>query len=171
MKKTFVLCTLLFVLAVSAQLSFGQKTSKPEEKENFVKGTRLLEQTPFHKDAKKLRESLLLWLIEAPDVSVTLCTDFIKPLFDKKAKYSSELTGQFTFALGAFVIEHPNNKDEKDMYQAGLVSIVNTYQSMLKEKKDAQNNFLDSLVEKKNNNELGQYVEDILNKGGCKKKQ
>lgn len=171
MRKAFALCALLFVFALSTQSPLGQKTSKPEDKENFVKGTRFLEQNPFHKDAKKLRESLLLWLIQAPDVTVTVCTDFIKPLFDKKTKYSSELTVQFTFGLGAFAIEQADNKSEKDMYQGGLESVINAYQSILKEKKDAQNSFLDSLVDKKSKNELGQYVEDILSKGGCKNKK
>lgn len=58
--------------------------------------------------------------------------------------------------MGAFIIKHPDQgKDDKAIYQAGLESVVNAYESMLKEKKEAKNDFLDGLAEKKTKVSLG----------------
>jgi hypothetical protein len=169
MKKLTVLATLFFI-ALFAQSSIGQekKVSTPEEKATFVKGTRLLEQQPFRKDAKELNQALLFWLVQAPDVSVTLCSDFINT---KKYKYSPEVTTQFTYGMGAFIIENPEKaKDEKAVYKAGIESVTRMYEAILVEKPKAVNDLLDKLLEKRKKDELGQYVEEILKNGGCKSK-
>lgn len=160
----------LLITGLSVQIGFAQdkKTSTPEEKATFVKGTRLLEQDPFNKKAKDISKGLLFWLIEAPDVSVTLCSDFLEPV-GKKYKYSPELTGQFTFGMGAFIIENPEKSKDKDaVYAGGLESTSKMYESMLKTKPEAKNQYLDSLVEKRTKGELLQLVTDVLNKGACK---
>lgn len=170
--KQVKLVIALLLIVLTAQISFGQgnKTSKPEDKAAFVKGTRLLEQDPFNKKAKEISRSLLIWLIEAPDVSVTLCTDFLTPI-GKKYKYSPETTGQFTFGMGAFIIENPDKaEDASATYQGGIESVLKMYESMLKEKPNTKNEFLDSLVEKRNKGEIGQFIAAILSKGGCKSK-
>lgn len=164
-----VLPLLLITLTSLTGLGQDNKISKPEDKANFVKGTRVLEQDPFNKNAKKIRASLLFWLIEAPDVSVTLCSDFLT--VGEKYKYSPEITGQFTYGMGAFIIENPGQaKDEKAVYQGGLESVSRMYESMLKEQPKAKNEFLDGLVERRNKGEVGHFVEDVLSKGGCKSK-
>jgi hypothetical protein len=167
--KQVVIVVTAFVILLAAQSSFGQdnKTSKPEEKETFVKGTRVLEQEPFNKNSKKIRSALLFWLIEAPDVSVTLCSDFL-PVGDKY-KYAPEITGQFTYGMGAFIIENPNKAtDQKAVFQGGLESVSRMYESMLKEQPKARNDFLNGLVEKRNNGDVGKFVEEVFSKGGCK---
>lgn len=165
MKHTKLFLAFLTIL-LAASAGFGQ-ASKPEDKASFVKGTRLLEQDPFNKNAKKIRSSLLFWLIEAKDVSVTLCSDFLP--VGENYKYAPEMTGQFTYGMGAFIIENPSKaNDKKSVYQGGLESVSKMYESMLKEQPKAKNEFLDALVEKRNKNEVGQLVEAILNKGGCK---
>ena len=145
MKKSIILMTVCCLLAL-AQISFGQKkTSSAEEKATFVKGTKLLEQEPFHKDAKKISQASLFWLIEAPDVSVTLCSDFIDT---GKYKYSPQVTGQFTFAMGAFIIENPDKaKNDKAIYQAGLESVTRMYEAILAAKPKDTNKDLDKLLE------------------------
>jgi hypothetical protein len=171
MKKIKLIFALL-LLVVTSQTAFAQdnKTSKPEDKAAFVKGTRLLEQEPFNKKAKEISRSLLVFLIEAPDVSVTLCSDLLAPI-GKNYKYSAETTGQFTFGMGAFIVENPAKvNDEKAVYAGGLESVSKMYEARLKEKPNAKNEFLDGLVEKRTKGELGKLVEDVLSKGGCKSK-
>jgi hypothetical protein len=168
MKLITLLIAAVFIL-MAASAGFGQdkKTSTPEEKATFVKGVRLLEQEPFNKNAKKIRSALLFWLIEAPDVSVKLCSDFLN--VDDKYKYSPEMTGQFTYGMGAFIIENPEKaKDDLAVYQGGLESVSRFYETMLKEQPKAKHKFYDDLVEKRNAGELGKFVTDIVSKGGCK---
>ena len=162
----------LLTIGLVVQLGFAQdkKTSTPEEKATFVKGTRLLEQDPFNKKAKDINKGLLFWLIEAPDVSVSLCSDFLDPV-GEKYKYLPELTAQYTFGMGAFIIENPDKaKDEKVVFAGGLESVSRRYESMIKVKPETKNNYLDSLVEKRNKGEISQLVGEILKKGGCKSK-
>lgn len=169
-KIRLIISLVILTLAVHAGFAQNGKSSKPEDKAAFVKGTHFLEQDPFNKKAKEISKSLLVFIIEAPDVSVNLCTDFLTPI-GKKYRYSPETTGQFTFGMGAFIIEHPDKaNDAKAVFQGGLESVSKMYKAMLKQKADAKNEFLDSLVEKRNKGEVGQIVDDILSKGGCKSK-
>ena len=81
------------------------------------------------------------------------------------------MTGQFTFGMGAFIIENPEKKtDEKAVFAGGIESVSRMYESMLKVKPEAKNDYLDTLVEKRNKGETGQLVENILKRGGCKSK-
>src|SRR5262245_49768761 len=75
---------LLFCATVVAQSDRGPST--PEERATAVKSARLLETDPFNKDSKKVREWFLKWLIEIPDISVEICSDYLPPLYGKKNK-------------------------------------------------------------------------------------
>jgi hypothetical protein len=81
--------------------NFGQNKrgpSTPEEKANAVKSARLLERDPLNKDAKEIREWFTRWLIEVPDISVEVCSGYLKPLYAAKDKnYSTEIASQMMF--------------------------------------------------------------------------
>ena len=73
MKRFFITALTLAIVLIGATASLAQNQrgpSTPQERDTAVKIARLLETDPFHKDAKKLRESLLLWIIEVPDLSI-----------------------------------------------------------------------------------------------------
>ena len=162
---------LLFCLTAVAQSDRGPST--PEERATAVKSTRLLETDPFNKDAKKVREWFLKWLIEVPDISVEMCTDYLPPLYGKKSKNNeAELVMQMTFSSAAFIIENPDKaKDKVAVNMAGLEGTLKMYESILKNKPDAKIDFLDQLIAKRDKGELRAYVEDIAAnkcKGGKK---
>ncbi|MBS1808617.1 MAG: hypothetical protein JST84_10540 [Acidobacteria bacterium] len=153
--------SLLFCLTVMAQSKRGPSTS--EERATAVKAARLLESDPFHKDAKKVREWFLMWLIEVPDISVEICTDYLSPLFGTKNKNNeAELATQMTYSSAAFMIEHPEQaKDKVAVSLAGLEGTLKMYQSILNSKPKAKIDFLDQLLVKREKGELRAYVEDI----------
>ena len=161
--------SLLFCLTVTAQNKRGPST--PEERATAVKATRLLESDPFHKDAKKIREWFLHFLIEVPDISVSICTDYLSPLYGTKDKNNeAELAFQMTFARAAFMIEHPDQANDKvAVNMAGLEGTLKMYEAVLKSKPKAKIDFLDQLLGKREKGELRAYVEDIATnkcKGG-----
>src|SRR3712207_4169705 len=126
MKKFTIILTLLFI-ALGAQIGFGQNT--PSDKETLVKAARFLEQKPFDKDAKKIREWAMLYVIQTKDVSVILCTDATKTMLDKKNKNSSELLGQYTIGMAAFKLENPDKKTDENAAQlAGFESALKAYE-------------------------------------------
>ncbi|HKQ91747.1 MAG TPA: hypothetical protein VJZ77_13735 [Blastocatellia bacterium] len=161
---------LLFCLTVVAQSNRGPST--PEERATAVKSARLLETDPFNKDAKKAREWFLKWLIEVPDISVEICTDYLSPLYGKKKNNEAELAIQMTLSSAAFIIENPDKaKDGVAVNLAGVEGTLKMYESILKSKPDAKNDFLDQLIAKRDKGELRAYVEDIAAnkcKGGKK---
>jgi carboxypeptidase Q len=152
---------LLFCITVVAQSNRGPST--PEERAIAVKSARLLETDPFNKDAKKAREWFLKWLIEVPDISVEMCTDYLSPLYGKKNKNNeSELAIQMTISIAAFIIENPDKaKDRVTANLAGIEGTLKMYESILKSKPDAKIDFLDQLIAKRDKGELKAYVEDI----------
>lgn len=156
---SLMLC-LLCSLPVMAQ---KRGPSTPEERATAVKAARLLESDPFHKDAKKVREWFLTWLIQVPDISVEICTDYLSPLFGTKDKnHEAELALQMTLSSAAFIIEHPDQaKDKVAVNLAGLEGTLRMYESVVKNKPKAKNDFLDQLIARREKGELKAYVEDI----------
>ena len=167
---TLAFC-LLFLLNVTAQSKRGPST--PEERATAVKSARLLETDPFNKDAKKVREWFLRWLIEVPDISVVMCSDYLSPLYGGKDKNNEvELAMQLTLSSAAFIIEHSEQANDKVAVNlAGLEGTLKMYESILKSKPKAKIDFLDQLIVKRDKGELRAYVEDVAPnkcKGGKK---
>ncbi len=152
----FVVCLgLLF----SVQSSFGQ-TQEQKDRESFLVNAKLLEQQPFNKNAGAAREWGFKWLVETDQVSVTLCSETMKMIPDKKNKFKSELLMQFTFGQAVFKLENPDQKnDEKAAQLAGIESMLRTYEKMLTENDKARNADLDGLVAKRNSGELKSIVD------------
>src|SRR5215210_9405237 len=96
-KLTLVLgLVFLFGLVAPATLPQKRGPSTPEERAKALQLVRQLEADPLGHDAKEARRWLLLWLTDVPDISVTICSDYLKPLLDKDKNYSSDLFFQMT---------------------------------------------------------------------------
>jgi len=171
MKKLILIVILVLGFAFAGPFSFAQekrKPSTPEERSQAVRITRALESDPLSKDAKDQRERLLYWLIQVPDISVTICTDFLSPLLDKKKNYSTELQMQEMFSSAAFIIENPDKaQDQPAIHLAGLEGTLKAYEAILRVKPKAKLEHLDFLLEKRNKGELDDYVAEVM-KTGCK---
>jgi hypothetical protein len=153
-----VVCVLL--VALLALLSTGWATQKGAENEPelLIKSAKFLEDKPFDKDAHKVREWALKWLIETDKVSVKICPLFLDGV-GRKYKYSVEVTAQYTIGMGAFKLAHPEKAgNEDEAQQAGVDSVLAFYESMLKEQPKAKEVFLDSLLAKRADGTLAQFV-------------
>ena len=110
MKRSLSLVAVLFALALCAGAAGAQEKrgpSTPEERQRAVQIATLLENEPLHKDAKKLSQALLFFLIEVPDISVPICTDVLGDYSKIKGDYAPTITGQLTFSTAKFIIEYP----------------------------------------------------------------
>ena len=155
---------LWLVVLVTASVCWAQKRgpSTPEERAQAVRLTRALEADPLSKDAKDARRWLLVWLADVPDISVTICTDYLKPLFDKDKNYSSEIVFQHTVSSAAFIIEHPEQAtDDIAVNKAGLEGSLKAYEAILKAKPKAKWPFLDELIERRDKGTLEEYVREV----------
>jgi hypothetical protein len=161
---------LVFMFGLGAQSSTAQKRgpSTPEERARALQLVRALEADPLAKDAKDARRWLITWLTDVPDITVTICQDYLKPIFDKDKNYASDLFFQMTFSSAAFIIEHPDQaKDAVAVNQAGIEGTLRAYEAILKSKPKARWPFLDELIERRSKGTLGEYVREI-NATKCK---
>ena len=173
MKNFFIatLATAIVLLFATTSLAQNQRgPSTAQERETAVKVARLLESDPFNKDAKKMREWLLLLLIGVPDIHVELCTAYMPPEKPSDKNYGSEIFNQTMFSSAAFVIEHPDQANDRvAAHLAGVEGALKVYETILATKPKAKSEFYDGLLEKRNKGELRAFVEDATNTK-CKSK-
>ncbi|MDT7603934.1 MAG: hypothetical protein QOF61_1931 [Acidobacteriota bacterium] len=166
------LLTVLFMLALvsgSAEAQQKRGPSTPEERKRAVEIAELLENDPLNKDAKKLSEQLLFFLIEVPDIHVTICTDVLGNYSKIKGDYAPTITAQLTFSEAKFVIEHPDqSNDDYQVYLAGVEGVLRTYQNIKKAKPKVEIKPLEELLVKQQAGQLNDFVKSAM--GGCKSK-
>ena len=167
---TLLLALILLLLSpVLAQNKRGPST--PEERQTAMKAARLLESDPLNKDAKKIREWFTVWLIEVPDIHIELCGAYLGPVLASKKNYDSEIFAQMMFSSAAFIIEHPEQANDRVAVNlAGLEGALKAYDAILKVKPKARWEFLDELIAKRDKGELRAYVQEI-SQTKCKGKQ
>src|ERR1044072_2309485 len=172
--KRFLITTLataivlLFANSSIAQNQRGPSTA--QEREMAVKAARLLETEPFHKDAKKMREWLLLLLIGVPDIRVELCTAYMAPEKPSDKNFGAEIFNQTMFSSAAFVIEHPDQANDRGAAPlAGVGGAVKGYEAALAATPKAQSDVYGRLLEKRSKGELRAFVEEAANTK-CKSK-
>ena len=150
---------LALMLAVDPLPAQTRTASTPEDRSKAVRLTRALEADPLNSDAKEHRNWLVRWLIDVPDITVTLCGNLLGPLLASKKNYSAEIFTQMGPSSAAFIIEHPDQANDRvAVLAAGLDGALKTYESILKAKPKARWPFLDDLIQKRAQGQLIEHV-------------
>ena len=153
------LSIVVFVAAFAAcSMSVSAQQFGPSE---LIQAAKLLEESPFDKNAEAIRAVAIRYVIETSDVSVTVCGgDITKPFLDKKNKNSTELVGQYTIAMAAFKLKNPTQKDDENAAQlAGLESVLRTYEAMITVRPKTKHAMMDEYLLKRDRGELKTLVE------------
>src|SRR3954462_7914489 len=152
-------------LVLGAALAWGapgiasDTHSSPEDRARFVSITHSLEQAPLKPGAKADREWALAWLTEAPDISVTLCSEMLGGLVRSKYPYVGEVMLQDSFSMAAFMIEHPEAANDPNAQQlAGMEGALTVYRSILRDKPEARSKDLETLLQTQSRGELPDFV-------------
>lgn len=173
MKRLFNATLATVIVLLFANFGMGQNQRGPstaQERETAVKVARVLETDPFHKDAKKMREWLLLLLIGVPDIHVELCSAYMPPEKPSDKNYGSEIFNQTMFSSAAFIIEHPEQANDRvAVHLAGVEGALKVYETVLTTKPKAKSAFYDGLLERRNKGELRAFVEEATSTK-CKSK-
>jgi hypothetical protein len=164
---------LLFALtllpcAVRAQAQEERGPSTAEERAKAVRLARQLERDPLGKDAKEARQWLTVWLIHVPDIVVQPCGSLLGPVVNsEKDDYSAELNAQMNFSQAAFIIENPAKaRDIHALLTASLEGALKAYEAILKKRPAARRPYLDDLLAKRDQGEIGAYVKQAM--AGCR---
>ena len=164
--KTRIIVTWLMMLTIglcgAAQNSSARGPSTPEERARAVAIAHKLEAAPLDDSLTSEREWALKWLIEVPDLTVSLCTDILgKDFFKTKYKYRSNLVVQLTLSSAAFIIEHPDQAGDKvAVYTAGADGALKAYAAIVKDNPKATWKTLDEPMEKKGQGQLADFVRE-----------
>lgn len=165
MMKNLSLLLILLFIGVTAQAVLAQ-SPKEKDRASFISNAKLLERKPFDPNAAAAREWGFKWLVDTDEVTVTLCSESMKLIPEKKNKFKSELLMQFTFGTAVFKLENPDRKsDEIAATLAGLESTLRTYEVMIAENEKAKNAEMDALLAKRTSGELAALVESARCKG------
>jgi carboxypeptidase Q len=141
-----------------AALAQTRGPSTPEERARVVALVEKLQSNPIDPQLQSERQWALRWLIEVPDVSVTMCSDLLKPVLGSKYKYEPDLIAFHTLASAAFVIKNPG-ANLFTVNKAALESTLAAYQAILQAKPKATLKGMDALVQMKINGELDKFVQ------------
>lgn len=165
LKKNLMLVLTLALLCCSSSAQRGPST--PEERKRAVEMATFLETKPLAKEAKDYRATLLLFLIDVPDISIKLCSGILGESKQLKGDYDSELVTQLGFSQAKFIIENPDKaQDDAAVYLAGVEGVLRTWQSIKATKPKAKFPLLDELLQKQQGGSLAEHVRTRAT--GCK---
>jgi hypothetical protein len=100
-----------------------------------------------------------MWLIEVPDISVSLCGELLGPEPRSAKKYTAELVTQTAFSGAAFIISHPDQaNDANAVYLAGVEGALQAYTAIREKNPKYSWPSLDELLVKKEKGELAAAV-------------
>jgi hypothetical protein len=158
--RIILFLVILISLATSRQESRALRgPSTPAERTRAVQVAKSLRTDPLSLAVQNDREWLIKWLIEIPDISVKLCSNFLGDLGKGKKGYSGALLASMIANEASFVIEHPDKSaDVNATYFAGVDGALESYQAI--QKKDAQYHLahLDELLQEREQGKLEDYV-------------
>lgn len=164
-KRKLIIIALIITCGFSGSSTLAQKRgpSTAEERKRAVEIATLLENDPLNKNAKALSRELLIWLVEIPDIVVTICTGMLGDYSKIKGEYAGTITTQMSFGGTRFVIEHPDQaKDEYQVYLAGVESALKTYHNIKKAKPKVRLEPLEQLLVKQQAGELPDFIKTTM---------
>jgi hypothetical protein len=161
-----VLLTLgLFAVRPGLAQQAQRGPSTAEERTRAVKIAHDLEDDPLAKDAKDNRQWVIQWIIDIPDITVTVCDDYFGAIPKTPRAHMREIVSQMAISSAAFMIEHPDKaKDEQAIAMAGLLGSLKAYQSILKGDPNSRWPFVDKIVLMRDQGKLDDYVSDTRRK-------
>ena len=134
--------------------------STPSERARFLALTHKLEQTPLDKNLNADKKWALQWIEDIPDINVNICPlvlgdDFLNSHY----LYASQIMGQVILGNVAFLIEHPDKKnDQVAQYTAGVESALKAYKGVLRADPMHVSRSLEELLEKQTQGKLTDFV-------------
>jgi hypothetical protein len=139
--------------------------STVEERARAVKVAHELENEPLAKDAKDNRDWVIQWIVDIPDITVTVCDDYFGTLSKPVRGHVREIVNQMVISSAAYMIEHPDKlKDEQAIATAGLLGSLKTYEAILKQEPDARWPYIDKIVMMRDQGKLDDFVSDTRRK-------
>lgn len=164
MKARMIVFAVLIGMAAAALQAQTEKRgpSTPEERKQALAYIHDYVDNPLGPNAVKEREWVLYWVIEVPDVHVSLCMVLDQlPKGNKKDAseiFAAQTLGQTEYAI--MNIDKP--ADAQAETTAGVEAALKVYEKLVKAKPKDQQAYLDDLLKRRDAGTLGDYVKAQL---------
>jgi hypothetical protein len=158
---------MIVLLVLGLSLSAAQNEPKrgpstPEERQRFLALTHKLEQTPLDKNLNTDKKWALQWIEDIPDINVNICPLVLGDDFlSSRYLYAPQIMGQVVLGNVAFLIEHPDKKnDQVAQYTAGVESALKAYKGALRADPMHVSRSLEELLQKQSQGKLTDFVRE-----------
>jgi hypothetical protein len=164
----------LAVLAVAAATLCPQSSasargpSTPEERARALDYIHSLEQKPVGRDTLAKRMWLTEWIVQVPDMVVSIKYQELDSLDKVNSTYSNQLRIQAVYSQAAYVLEHPDVTDTVTLKTAGLAGTLRAYRAIQQFDPTAKYPLLDDLQALERKGKLQKYVEKHHHTSTCK---
>ena len=158
-RKLFVL---LAVTVLAASMPSDAKARGPateQERARALDYIQSLETNPLAKDSLEKRMWLTEWIVQIPDFSVKPCCKALDSLDKINDTYSNQLRMQAIYSQAAYILQHPDAKNELEMRAAGLAGTLRAYRAIRHFDPSAKYPVLDNLLSLEKQGKLVHYVE------------
>ncbi len=135
--------------------------STQAERALFIKLLPIVTKYPLEPWSAVCRSWGVRFISEIPDIVVSLDFTAIDPLIKKGYKYEVTLVGHFTMAAGVPAVKRPKDKvllEETTLF--AMNSLLDVYESLMKEDKEAKLAFLDEALQKRAEGKLEEWLKD-----------
>ena len=150
-------------IAAMSVSAAAQTPSTPEERTRLVSLAHKLETNPLDTTLESDRGWAIKWLIEVPDIHVSICPLILGDFH--KYKYSTQINEQLALSSAAFVIENPGKSSDRiAQYLAAAQGALKAYSSILQQNPKAKSKPLDDALQKQSDGQLRAFVEDAVAK-------
>ena len=162
-RRTYLLVTMTLMSAFACAQDETEPKRGPstaEERKRFVEVVNKFEKTPLDPGMIPDIDWARKWLEDVPDVNVTVCPTPLGNLLVEDYQYKSRIGVQFTLAMGAYLIQHPDKaSDNVSQYLAGVQSALRMYKAILKTNPAANSTALEELLDKQADGTLDDFIQ------------
>ena len=148
-------CTLL--AAPASTIAADRGPSTPEERKQALEYIKNFMADPLNPALKSEISWVAGWIIEIPDVHVSLCNIIELPMGNKKD--GQTLITAMVLAQTAFALQNPDKQnDELAQYQAGVEGVLRVYELLMKDNPKDHQLILDDLIQRRDAGTLPQWI-------------
>lgn len=156
-----VVCGLAGTAAAQDPAPAKRGPSTPAERARFVQVVHKLEANPLDTGLKPDIRWAMEWINVVPDIDVSACMAPLGGFVASDHKYKAVLFTEYVLAMGAFIIEHPEQaKDGAAVNLGGVQSLLTTYRAILRDHPQATSKELDELAQKQSQGTLADSVRE-----------
>ena len=163
LKVTLVFSALLVLCLPTLAQDSGDDLTAEQKQQLAVGITRMLEQDPLGEDAKGATVWLTAWLINTPDVTVTMCLDQLgatkNEMKQLRKHFPALLLVQPVFSTAAYMIETGETDSLSDpALLAGVKGALSSYRAIVRERPKRRSAAFERLLERETEGTLADYI-------------